>query len=200
MEASKKKIGIFGGTFDPVHNGHLSIAKSFLRSGFIDTLWILLTPSPPHKEDHKLPYALRFKMLSDVFESIDNVIVSDVEQKLSSPSYTVNTIEYLQELHPEYQFYLCLGKDSYRNFENWHRWQKILEHTEILVAERPIDVQHSNKIHQKITPKAHFIDHAPVNISSTEVRKRLKKGEPVETMVPASVLKTISKNNLYQGI
>ena len=101
------RIGLFGGTFDPVHNGHISIVRSFLQSGYIDELWILLTPVPPHKlnKEH-VSYEHRKEMLHLAFQDIDRVRISTIEQTLPKPSYTVQTVTHLAQKYPEDEFLL----------------------------------------------------------------------------------------------
>lgn len=192
------RIGIFGGTFDPVHNGHLSIARSFLDSGYIDELWILPSPDPPHKTDQTLTeFPLRKRMLEAAFSPFGNVVVSDLENRLPHPSYTIQTIEHLKKQYPEKTFYLCIGEDSLIEFDTWYKPGRILEECELLVASRPgIDTE---GVRSEIMRRSHFVDHEPVQISSTELRSRLREGKDVDNLLPDPVLKIIEKQELYQN-
>jgi nicotinate-nucleotide adenylyltransferase len=197
MDAQARRIGIFGGTFDPVHNGHISIAKSFLNSDYIETLWALLNPSPPHKPDEEFaPYTARLKMLKEAFKPIKGAVVSDLERELPEPTYTVQTISYLITSYPEDNFYLCMGKDSFLSFKSWHKWQEILEHCTLLVAERPI--KQTGKEDADILDHVKFVNHDPVQVSSTEIRKKIARKEPVDQLIPPPVLEIIRKEELYQ--
>lgn len=198
MPNSEQAIGLLGGTFDPVHNGHLSIAKSFLKSGFISELWILLTPDPPHKKENILnAYQERMEMLRAAFRSMDRVTISDLEESLPRPSYTIQTLEYLHEKYPQKTFYLCLGEDSVRNFKQWKDWEKILDYCELLVAQRPTaDQLNPDSI---IASKTHFVDHKPVETSSTEIRKRVSEGKDISNLVPDEVKQIIEQKNLYNN-
>ncbi|MDZ7714934.1 MAG: nicotinate (nicotinamide) nucleotide adenylyltransferase [Balneolaceae bacterium] len=187
-------IGLMGGSFNPVHNGHISIASSFLESDVIDELWILLTPKSPHKDGEKLAgYVHRLEMLKIVFCSWDNVIVSDFERNLPTPSYTIQTISELKKKYPKKSFYLCLGEDSLANFSSWHKWKEILEKVSLLVASRP-DFKPTDKT---LLKKAFFVNHDEIAVSSTEVRKKIANGVDVQGLIPDSVLKYIKKHNLY---
>lgn len=198
MPTKDHAIGLLGGTFDPVHNGHLSIAKSFIESGLIAELWILLTPDPPHKKENALnAYEERMEMLRAAFRSMEGVRISDLEKNLPRPSYTVQTLEYLQEKYPQKTFYLCLGEDSLRNFKQWKNWKKILDCCELLVAQRPSDEQ--PKFDSKVLSKANFVDHQPVEVSSTEIRNRVSKGKDIAHFVPAEVERIIEQKNLYRN-
>ncbi len=198
MDAQSQRIGFFGGTFNPVHYGHLSIAKAFLESGSIDTLWIFLNPAPPHKDNEPFaPYGLRLKMLQEAFGSVENAIVSDLETDLPAPSYTIQTLTYLNDSYPDYSFFLCIGKDSYLSFKSWHKWQDILKHCRLLVADRPLEEEEDKIIDQELSAYTHFVEHRPVNISSTKVRKRVGNRESINDLVPAPVAKIINEEKLY---
>lgn len=197
MEEQSQEVGLLGGSFNPVHYGHLAIARSFLNSDYISRLWILLTADPPHKEGTlQLPFDMRLKMLRKAFEGVDKVSVSSVEKDLPPPSYTVRTLEYLSSQYPDKRFWLCLGEDSVKNFNQWYKWEEILDYCELLVARRP-----SVKdliLDKKIAEKAHFIPHEPIEISSTNIRERVKKGKDVSHLVPRDVHKIIQEYNLYK--
>lgn len=197
MISTGQAIGVLGGTFDPVHNGHIAIAKSFLQSDYINSLLILLTPEPPHKkEQHLTNYNERLRMLMAAFKPVDNTKVSDLEYTLPAPSYTYQTLRYLKKNWPDNDFFLCLGEDSYHNFRKWHRWKGIITLSELLVAARPGTKK--NKDDKKIAPYAHFVEHTPVLISSSKIREKIKNNLPVEEFVPEAVLELIKKENLYR--
>lgn len=189
-------IGILGGTFDPVHNGHISIAQSFLYSGYINELWVLLTPAPPHKPDQLLTdYDLRLGMLKAAFEGQNNTRVCDLERRFEQPSYTVQTLEYLNRRYPDKTFYLCIGEDSVINFKAWHRWKDILAYTDLLVARRPST--DAVEMDADLAMQVHFVPHKPIEISSTSLRNRAVRGEDISTMVPSSVAEIIREHQLY---
>jgi len=197
MLESPTRVGIFGGTFDPVHNGHVAVAQSFLKSKKIQELWILLNPAPPHKIDEEFaPYAYRLKMLQEAFRETAHAKVSDIETRLPKPCYTDQTISYLTESHPNISFFLCLGEDSFHSFTEWHHWREIIDHCSLLVANRPGSTVHqSNK---KLAAHADFVDHEPIEVSSSQVRERIVRGESIDALVPPAVLEVIKKNKLYQ--
>jgi nicotinate-nucleotide adenylyltransferase len=191
-----QRIGLFGGTFDPVHKGHLSIAESFLNSGLIDELWVLLTPFPPHKQDeHQTSYELRLKMLEAAFDDVANLSIKTIENRLPKPSYSVQTIRYLKQEYPESSFYFCMGEDSLAQFNTWKYYEEILEECELLVAKRP-GVTHED-VEDQILKRTHFVSHTPLDISSSGIRKRVSANRLIKEMVPESVLKIIEKDQLY---
>ncbi len=200
MGDSEQTIGLLGGSFDPVHNGHISIAQSFLNSGLISELWILLTPDPPHKKENELnAYRERMEMLKAAFRTMIRVRVSDLEATLPRPSYTVQTLEYLQEKYPQKTFYLCLGEDSLRDFKQWKDWEKILDYCELLVARRPNTKAKQRELGPKLASRTHFIDHQPIETSSTEIRNRISEGKDISHLVPQEVKKIIEQKNLYRN-
>ncbi|MEL7834602.1 nicotinate (nicotinamide) nucleotide adenylyltransferase [Fodinibius sp. Rm-B-1B1-1] len=199
MSPPGKSIGILGGSFDPVHKGHISIAKSFLESDYIDELWVLLTPDPPHKTETSLAdYRYRLKMLQAAFGDIEGVNVSDLENKLSQPSYTIQTLKYLYETYPQHKFFLCIGGDSFQDFKSWKDWQQILAHCNLLVAKRP--GTNTKNMDDSILKNTYFINHHPIAVSSTEVRELVRTGNDISNLVPKEVEQIIETNNLYNSI
>jgi len=189
-----KRIGLFGGSFDPVHNGHIEAVNSFLESGLIDEIWILLTPAPPHKPDQKkTDFEHRYNMLKLAFQESDNIKISDIENDLPKPSYTLQTIHHLKTKNPDYTFFLCLGEDSLQYFHKWHKYHDILEECTLLVVDRP-GSDHGD-VDSYILEKSIFVDHKPMNISSTEIRRAPNTATLMK--LPDDVLNYIQKNNLY---
>lgn len=187
-----KRVGVFGGSFDPVHQGHLHIVHSFLDSGLIDEILITLTPDPPHKKDRtQAPYNHRLKMLQLAFSDIHQVRISDLEQSLPKPSYTLQTIRYLKSTHPENIYFLCMGEDSLVNFHEWYRYKELLDEVTLLAARRPGYSAHSAA--EEILEKTIFVNNRQVDISSTEIRSETVK----RLNLPVEVEEYIRKQNLY---
>ena len=191
-----KKIGLFGGTFDPVHNGHIEIADSFINSGCIDELWVLLTPFPPHKLEKKnVSYDTRLKMVKSAFDEFDCKILS-IERDLPKPSYTYRTIQALKKDYPENIFFFCLGEDSLSKFHTWKHYEKILEEAGLLVAVRPNSGHKS--VDKSILCKTTFVDHIPIEVSSSAIKENINNKEFLKLNLPDSVYSIIEKENLYQ--
>lgn len=196
MSNSGKAVGLLGGSFDPVHNGHVAIARSFLNSDYISELWILLTPEPPHKTEQVFcDYKYRLKMLQGAFRHMNGVKIKEIEKNLPRPSYTVQTLKYLEKEYPDYNFYLCLGEDSVFNFKKWKNWKQILDFCELLVVSRPST--EDLDLDPDIAEKVHLVDHRPIEISSTDIRNRIAEGRDISDLVPQEVNKIIKKENLY---
>ncbi len=192
----QKRIGLYGGTFDPVHTGHISLVHSFLESGFIDEIWVILTPFPPHKQDQNpTNYSHRFNMLHYAFELIEKVDILTIESELPKPSYTYRTIEYLKSEFPSHTFYYCLGGDSLVNFHTWKHPELILKHTELLVAGRRGEKYED--IDKSILEKSHFVEHELIDVSSTEIKSRISGNKSLEGLVDQKVESYIRTHQLY---
>jgi nicotinate-nucleotide adenylyltransferase len=191
----KNRIGIFGGTFDPVHNGHLFVTQSLLKSNLLDQIWVMPSPDPPHKTENNLSdFSHRYKMIELMFSDSSRIVVSDYESTLPRPSYTLNTLKALYQKHPDSEFYLCLGEDSIVHFHKWYRYKEILSEIVILVAERPGFDKHL--VQPDVLEKVIFVEHNPVSISSTDIRDELAAGKN-SIHIPQIVADYIHKNELY---
>jgi len=190
------RVGLFGGTFDPVHNGHVSIAQSFLDSGNIDELWVLLTPYPPHKQEKKTTsYQTRLDMLEAAFAGMEKVKINTIESSLPKPSYSVQTIRHLKKEYPDTTFFYCMGEDSLAKFHTWKFYDEILEECDLLVAQRP-GVFHE-ETQDDILAHTRFVPHTPLDISSSDIRDETKKGKSIQNMVPEEVALIIENEQLY---
>lgn len=189
------RIGLLGGTFDPVHAGHLAIANSFLRSGEIDELWIIPSDHPPHKSPVTITdFRHRQNMLNLAFDRFHNVRVMDTELHLSKPGYTLQTVMHYQNTYPDYHFYWCIGSDSLNQFPTWFKYREILNRCTLLVAERsevpaecPAEMSSDDYV---------VVNHSPVDISSTNIRKLLKSRIKPDA-IPQNVYEYIVYNSLY---
>lgn len=189
-------VGLFGGTFDPVHNGHISIAQSFIDSGIIDELWVLLTPFPPHKQEKSTTsYQTRLAMLEAAFSGMEKVKINTIENSLPKPSYSIQTIRHLNKQYPDITFFYCLGEDSLAKFHTWKYYDEILEECDLLVAQRP-GVSH-DETEGNILSQTHFVSHTPLDISSSDIRNNAKNKIPYRNMVPEEVALIIENEQLY---
>jgi nicotinate-nucleotide adenylyltransferase len=190
------RTGLFGGTFDPVHNGHIAIVNSYLQSGLLDELWVMPTPNPPFKQNKlAADFKQRLRMTEIAFEEMPNVIVSDFESKLDGISYTLHTLQAISGKFPKKKWFLCIGEDNLTTFHKWYKYESILEYADLLVAERPGSGNNENM--DRFKGKIHKIPHLPVDISSTEIRKVLA-AEGYSAQVPSNVMVYIQANKLYR--
>jgi nicotinate-nucleotide adenylyltransferase len=186
------RTALFGGTFNPLHNGHLTIARSVLEQGLADEVWMLITPCNPWKKDQiLLDDRLRYNMVRNAVKDIHGIEASDYEFNLPKPSYTANTLRHLSADYPDREFILTIGADNWVKFDNWRESDFILSNYRIIVYPR-------SGFEIKDIPQGVTELNCPlVDVSSTDIRSKIQAGEPINEMVPASVARTIADLKLY---
>lgn len=181
--SEKIKTALFGGTFNPIHNGHLSIVKYIMERGLADELWLLVTPRNPWKEGKQLMAdELRLKMVADAVAGIPGVEACDFEFRLPVPSYSVTTLKALKQSYPDRDFVLVIGADNWCDFDKWKDYEYILENHNIMVYPRTGSPIPNNKT-QGVT----ILDSPLIDISSTMILERVKDGLPIDSYVPLNV-------------
>lgn len=191
------KIGLYFGTFNPIHVGHLIIANHMAEHADLDQVWMVVTPhNPLKKKSTLLADHHRLEMMFLATEDFPKIKPSDIEFKLSQPNYTVNTLVHLEEKYPEHAFSLIMGEDNLKSFHKWKNYEAILAHHEIYVYPR-LDATAENPLF-KNHPKIHLIDAPVVEISSTSIRENIKKGKNVLPLLPPKVWEYIDHNNFYK--
>lgn len=190
-----KRIGLYFGSFNPVHVGHMIIANYIHQHSDLDEVWIVVSPHNPHKIQANL--ARDYDRLHLVRLAIgDNyhIRASDIEFGLSRPSYTVHTLAYLHEKYPEYTFALLMGGDNLRTLPKWKNYETILEHHDIYVYNRPGYEKDELSAH----PRVHYIEAPMLSLSATLIRGMIKQGLSVQYMVPDAVYDYLESSNLYK--
>lgn len=182
------RIGIYGGTFNPIHNGHVALAEAFLKQAKLDEVWFVVSPQNPFKINVKLlDDHLRLKMVQEVLKDKHRLIASDYEFHLPKPSYTWDTLQSLSKDFPCHQFTLLIGGDNWKAFDKWYHYEDILANYQIAVYPRIGD-----GIEENVLPKnVRLLKTKLINISSTEIRNRVKANEPITGMVPAIIEKQV---------
>jgi len=189
------KIGLFFGSFNPVHTGHLLIADYFLEFASLDKIWFIVSPQNPFKVNDKLiDEKLRLEMLNIAIKNNDSFVASDVEFGLDRPSYTVNTLKHLRKTFPGHTFYPIIGGDNLQSFHLWKEYEDILDHHEILVYRRAGYIENKELSGH---PKIKIFDVPLLNISSTYIREMLQNGKSIRYIVPKNVENFILENKLY---
>jgi len=176
-----KRIGIFGGSFNPIHVGHIALAQAVLRQCALDEVWLMVSPQNPLKRNDAdlLDDGLRFEMAQRALEDVDGVRACDYEFHLPKPSYTWNTLQHLTEDYPNYTFILLIGGDNWAHFQRWRHWKDILWHHNVIVYPRD---QYQGTIDVPLLP-----------ISSTEIRQKVRAGESIEGLVPEAIVPLVKK-------
>ncbi|MFE3848257.1 nicotinate (nicotinamide) nucleotide adenylyltransferase [Flavobacterium sp. LB3P45] len=191
------KIGLYFGTFNPIHIGHLIIANHMAEHADLDQVWMVVTPhNPLKKKSTLLDDYHRLQMVHLATEDFPKIKPSDIEFKLSQPNYTVNTLVHLQEKYPNYEFSLIMGEDNLKSLHKWKNHEVILENYEIYVYPR-ISLEAENETF-KNHPKIHMIDAPVVEIAATFIRDNIKKGKNVQPLLPNKVWEYIDHNNFYK--
>ena len=191
------KIGLYFGTFNPIHVGHLIIANHMAEHSDLDQVWMVVTPhNPLKKKNTLLDDYHRLQMVHLATEDFPKIKPSDIEFKLSQPNYTVNTLVHLEEKYPNYTFSLIMGEDNLKSLHNWKNFEAILAHHEIYVYPR-LSSEIEN-LQFKDHPKIHMIDAPVVEISATFIRDNIKKGKNVQPLLPVNVWEYIDHNNFYK--
>ncbi|WGK95049.1 MULTISPECIES: nicotinate (nicotinamide) nucleotide adenylyltransferase [Flavobacterium] len=193
------KIGLYFGTFNPIHVGHLIIANHMAEHADLDQVWMVVTPhNPLKKKSTLLADHHRLEMVFLATEDFPKIKPSDIEFKLSQPNYTVNTLVHLEEKYPEHAFSLIMGEDNLKSFHKWKNYEAILAHHEIYVYPRVGFTDENDNHLFKNHPKIHLIDAPVVEISSTAIRDHIKKGKNVLALLPQKVWAYIDHNNFYK--
>ena len=188
-----KKTGIYSGSFNPIHFGHIRLANYLIKSKLVDDVLIIPSPQNPLKKQEDLADDnLRLQMAEIAFEKYPKINVSDVEFHLPKPSYTVDTLNFLQKKYPQNHFFLLIGADNADVFDKWKNYSEILEKFNVLCYPRENFPKKSEKF-----PQIQFINAPLINISSTEIRNRLKNNISCYKLLPKNVLEFIKKNKIY---
>lgn len=193
----KLKIGLYFGTYNPIHIGHLAIANYMVEFTDINQLWFVVSPQNPHKIKKKLldDYQ-RLEMVHRAVEGDDRMRASNIEFNLPKPSYTVDTLAYLKEQHPNYDFVILMGSDNLENFHKWKNYEAILENYGIIVYPRPGFDRSKIPDHKNIT----IAEEAPLmEISSSFIRSAIRDGKDVRHFLPAKTWEYLEEMNFYKS-
>ncbi|MCO6147553.1 nicotinate (nicotinamide) nucleotide adenylyltransferase [Flavobacterium sp. NRK1] len=190
------KVGLYFGTFNPIHTGHLIIANHMAEYSGLDQIWLVVTPHNPHKkkntllEDHH-----RLQMVFLATEDYPKLKPSDIEFRLPQPNYTVHTLAHLQEKFPTHEFSLIMGEDNLNSLHKWKNYEVLLQNHDIYVYPRinpqPLNPELENH------PHIHAIDAPVIEISSTFIRKSIHEGKNVKPLLPNKVWEYVEHNLFY---
>lgn len=190
------RIGIFGGSFDPIHTGHAIIAQYMISSGLVDRLWFMVSPVNPLKVDKERQVADtdRLRMVEMVSHPMDGVETSAFEFTMPRPSYTIDTLNALQAKFPDDEFYLVTGGDNWQIFNKWRNSEEILAKYHLLIYPR---LGYDVTIPVELQDRVKLVDAPIIELSSTEIRQRLANGKSVRYYVPDEVMGYIERHHLY---
>ncbi|MEO9571808.1 MAG: nicotinate (nicotinamide) nucleotide adenylyltransferase [Polaribacter sp.] len=191
------KVGLYFGTFNPIHIGHLIIANHMVENSDLDEIWMVVTPHNPFKKKSSLlDNHHRFEMVYKATENYSKIKPSDIEFKLPQPNYTVYTLAKISEMYPDKEFCLIMGEDNLKSLHKWKNYETILEHYHIYVYPRIADgnVDHQFKNHKKI----HKVDAPIVQISSTMIRNGIKNKKNIQPLLSKDVWNYVDEMNFYR--
>lgn len=199
------KIGLYFGSFNPIHIGHLILANYIANTQDVDQIWFVISPQNPFKEKKSLlADNHRLALVKEAIEDNPKFRASDIEFNLPTPSYTVNTLEHLREKYPNYDFSLIMGEDNLRSFHKWKNYEVILERHRIFVYPRVMTIQEARKEtldsnNLKNHSQIQFCEDAPLmKISSSYIRKAIKNGQDTKYLLSEPVWKYIDEMNFYK--
>ncbi|MGP1349172.1 MAG: nicotinate (nicotinamide) nucleotide adenylyltransferase [Stomatobaculum sp.] len=200
-----ERVAILGGTFNPIHNGHLKLAENALRQFALDSCWFMPAPNPPHKEGAvATDFSDRLAMVRLAIASCRSFRASDFEAGLEGKSYTSRTLSLLRENFPRTDFYFVVGADSFYEIERWHEPGEVLRLAALIVADRDYDKNHASleahaaHLQAKYAARIHFIHAEEIDISSARIRRLLASGKRgAERLLPKAVYSYIQTHHLY---
>ena len=192
------KVGLFFGTFNPIHIGHLIIANYMAEFSDLDEVWFVITPMSPFKKKQTLLENYhRLAIANIAVENFPKLKTSDIEFKLPQPNYTINTLVNLVEKYPQNQFCLTMGEDNLKGFQKWKNYEAIIQNYELYVYPR---ISEGKTATQFINhPKVHSVKAPIVQVSSTFIRKSILEKKDISAMLPQNVWKYIDEMNFYKS-
>lgn len=190
------RIGLYFGSFNPIHHGHLIIANYLLEHTDLDQIWFVVSPQNPLKPSNSLlnEYHRLFLVQASI-EGENRLRASDIEFKLPKPSYTVDTLAYLQEKYPSHEFSIVMGSDSFQNLPKWKNYHWLLQHFPVYVYRRPA---HESLPSFPDAKKIIVLEAPLLPISATHIRKNIKEGKSIRYLVPEAVREEIERNGYYK--
>jgi len=188
------KIGLFFGSFNPIHHGHLMVASFIANHTDLQQIWLVVSPQNPHKTQTSLLNEYDSLHLAQLaIEDDAQIKVSDIEFKLPKPSYTIDTLTYLQEKYPQHQFYVIMGSDSFQNLPKWKNFEALVKNYQFIVYRRP-----GFDITEKYGADVTYLEAPMLELSATLIRNNCKDGITIRYLVPEDVRLEIERNNYFK--
>ena len=185
------KIGIFGGSFNPIHTGHIALARQLLTLAGLDEVWLMVSPQNPLKQgrDDLLDDQLRYQMARLALHGEEGIVACSYELNLPRPSYTWNTLQRLSKDYPHHQFTLLIGGDNWQLFPRWYKAEDILKNHNVIIYPRRGSEIDSTALPSSVS----IVNTELLDISSTEIRQRILEGKDISGMVPTPILPLVRK-------
>ncbi|MBQ3688898.1 MAG: nicotinate-nucleotide adenylyltransferase [Bacteroidales bacterium] len=189
------KTGLYFGSFNPVHNGHLMLANYLTEYSGLDCLWFVISPQNPFKKKESLlPDYQRLELMKRAIEGYRKFSACDIEFQMPKPSYTIDTLTYLHEKYPEREFYLIMGTDNLERFDHWKNYEQILKNYNLIVFPR----NGSDGGYLKDHPKIQIVNTPLIEVSSTFIRESIQEGKDVRFFMPEKAFEYLDEMNFYK--
>lgn len=214
VTVSDEPLALLGGTFDPVHYGHLRCAEQARRELMLDRLYLLPAGQPPHRGEPQASVAQRLEMLTLARTEFPRLLIDDREARRAGPSYMVDTLQELRDIHPERPLLLLIGQDAANQLHSWHRWRRLFELAHIVILTRPdAHIEYESRLAEQVdlrtvtdpvelsaSPAGRILqlDVDPVDISATAIKDLIRAGSTPRGMLPGPVLAYINQHRLYR--
>ena len=199
------KIGILGGTFDPIHNGHLALGKQAYEQFSLDEIWFMPSGHPPHKKGRLVTEGKeREDMVKLAIASVPYFVYSDFELKREGNTYTAQTLSLLKEVYPQHEFYFIIGADSLYEIEQWYHPEMVMKQAVLLVAARSYEKDHPDfekqvkYLEEKFESRIGVIRFEEMDVASKQIRKMVSSGQSIKDLVPGPVAGYIRIHGLYR--
>jgi nicotinate-nucleotide adenylyltransferase len=188
------KIGLFFGSFNPIHHGHLMVASYIANHTDLQQIWLVVSPQNPHKSQSSLLNEYdRLHLAQLAIENDDQIKVSDIEFKLPKPSYTIDTLTYLEEKFPQHEFYIIMGGDSFQNLPKWKNFETLVKNYQFIVYRRP-----GFDITENYGANMQYLEAPMLELSATLIRNNCKDGITIRYLVPEDVRLEIERCNYFK--
>ena len=186
-------VGLYLGTFNPIHNGHVTLAEYFSNLSELDEVLVVISPQSPFKKENELISDIdRLKMAETVFKKFDNVRVSDIEFKMSKPNFTIDTLKEFKKRHKYDNLILLIGEDNLIGFNKWKDYKKIIEIAEVYVYPRETKLRIPDEFLTNLN--INLVDAPKIKISSSHIRELIKQKKSIDKLVPREVIKFFELN------
>ena len=187
------KIGLFFGSFNPIHTGHLIISNHILNETKLDKIWFVVSPVNPFKiNSDLLDETARLSLVNLAMQNDERIVASNVEFQLPKPSFTINTLLFLRDAYPDHEFSIIMGSDNFHDLDKWKEYKKIISSYKLLIY-----LRNGFNVKNDLNADIEVLDAPVLGISSTEIRELIKKGKSIRYLVPEIVRVEIEKKGYY---
>ena len=191
-------IGLYFGTFDPIHLGHINIANFLIDNALVEKVWFVVTPENPEKSSNSLTnFMHRYEMVKIQVKDNNNLLASDIELNLKRPNYTIDSLRYISKTYPDNSFSLIIGEDNFVNFKKWREYKEIMSYYKIYVYPRKTRLKTDMKL--IMSNNIEMIEAPLIDLTSTNIRSNINYKDSAKAFISDSIYKYITTNNLYKS-